>query len=403
LGTSIFGTSILDKDTLNAFCRHTHAEVKGAPDGPLAGMTFGVKDIYDIAGVKTGFGNPDWLATHGAAETTAPVVEALLRAGASVVGKTHTEEMAFSINGVNAHYGNPVNVNAPGRVSGGSSSGSAAAVAGGLCDFALGSDTGGSVRLPASYCGLYGLRPTHGRISLEGVRPLAPGFDTVGWFARDMKTFAAVGSVLLPGGASPPDTGELLIADDAFALLAPAAKAALQPAADRIAGLLGSPRPVTVSAEGLREWFETFRVIQFAEIWHAHGDWITKHNPKFGPGIGERIRSTAKSDPGEVAAVKSRRETIAGRMRSLLADNAVLMLPTVPGIAPRFDTPVAEVEDFRGRAMSLLCISGLARLPQITLPLAKLDGCPLGISLIAAPGADEMLIAAASRIAAGLS
>lgn len=395
-------TSILDKDTLNAFCRHTHAEVKGAADGPLAGLTFGVKDIYDVAGIKTGFGNPDWLATHAVATKTAPAVELLLQAGASIVGKTHTEEMAFSINGINAHYGRPLNVKAAGRVCGGSSSGSASAVAGGLCDFALGSDTGGSVRLPASYCGLYGLRPTHGRISLDGVRPLAPSFDTVGWFARSMETFAAVAKVLL-GDAEPGRPGDLLIADDAFSLLDPEAKDALQPAVRRVADLLGAPRPVKVSAESLQAWFETFRVIQFSEIWREHGEWITKHNPKFGPGINERIRSTAHVDQGELAKAKSLREKITGRMQTMLRGRAVLVLPTVPGIAPLFETPVTVAEEFRGRAMSLLCISGLARIPQITLPLASIGGCPFGISLMAAQGEDEILIAVASHLAAGVS
>jgi amidase len=189
--------SILDRDTLNAFCRHTHVEMPGAAHGPLAGLTFGLKDIYDVAGHKTGFGNPDWLRTHDAATVHAVVTKKLLDAGAALAGKTHTEEMAFSLTGENAHYGTPKNVAAPGRVPGGSSSGSAAAVAGKLVDFAIGSDTGGSVRAPASFCGIYGIRPTHGRVSLEGVCPLAPGFDTCGWFARDAYVLAVVGEVLL--------------------------------------------------------------------------------------------------------------------------------------------------------------------------------------------------------------
>jgi amidase len=391
--------SILEKDSLNAFCRHTHVEVAGTKNGPLAGLTFGVKDIYDVAGVKTGFGNPDWLATHPVADRTAPTVKLLLEAGASIVGKTHTEEMAFSINGINVHYGKPINVNAPGRVSGGSSSGSASAVAGKLCDFALGSDTGGSVRLPASYCGLYGIRPTHGLIPLEGVRALARSYDTVGWFARDTETFAAVAKVLrIDSDFSNP--AQILVAEDAFALLEPAAKQALQPVLARITKVLGAPQSVVVSKEGLRNWYEIFRVIQFAEIWQEHGEWITRTHPKFGPGIKERLELTAKIDPKEVQKATLLREDITKRMQSLLADRVILVLPTVPGIAPLFDTPVAELEEFRGRAMSLLCISGIARLPQVTLPLAKLDGCPMGISLIGAQGMDEMLIGSATRIAA---
>src|SRR5690349_4151111 len=208
---------IVAGDTLGAFVRENHVEMQGADAGPLAGLTFAAKDIYDVAGVKTGFGCPDWLRTHGPAPRTAPAVQMLLDAGARLVGKTHTEEMAWSLTGENAHYGTPLNVNAPGRVPGGSSSGSAAAVAAGLVDFALGSDTGGSVRLPASYCGILGMRPTHGRISLEGVCPLAPSFDTCGWFARDASVFERVGRVLLREAAPARAARRLLVAQDAFA------------------------------------------------------------------------------------------------------------------------------------------------------------------------------------------
>ena len=200
-------TSIIERDTVGAFCRHTHADAAGAASGPLAGLTFGAKDIYDVAGHKTGFGSPDWLRTHGPAERTAPAVQRLLDAGAHLVGKTHTDEMTYSLNGENPHYGTPVNVNAPGRIPGGSSSGSAAAVAAGLVDFALGSDTGGSVRAPASFCGIFGMRPTHGRIPLDGACPLAATFDTAGWFARDATLLERVGRVLLADSAIAPASG----------------------------------------------------------------------------------------------------------------------------------------------------------------------------------------------------
>ena len=184
-------------DPLNAFCSHSTAALKGAPGGPLAGLTFAAKDLFDIAGHVTGAGNPDWLRLHTPAPRTAPVVQTLLDAGADMVGKTHTDELSRGIFGENAHYGTPTNPRAPGRVPGGSSSGSAAAVAGGLVDFALGTDTGGSVRIPASFCGIFGIRPTHGRLSLDGVVGQAPSFDTVGWLARDADLLARVGAVLL--------------------------------------------------------------------------------------------------------------------------------------------------------------------------------------------------------------
>ncbi|HTE15317.1 MAG TPA: amidase, partial [Burkholderiales bacterium] len=364
--------SILDYDELGAFCRHTHVEMRGAPMGPLAGLTFGLKDIFDVAGHKTGFGSPDWLRTHDAAKVHSHVTKKLLDAGATLAGKTHTEEMAFSLTGENAHYGTPVNVAAPARVPGGSSSGSAAAVAGKLVDFAIGSDTGGSVRGPASFCGIYGIRPTHGRISLEGVCALAPGFDTCGWFARDAALLARVGEVLLGGRAAAP--GRLLLAQDAFALAMPDAQQALQPALARIAKVLGKPEPVTVSSEGLSAWFEVFRILQFAEIWETHREWVTRVKPNFGPAIGKRFEAVANSDPAEVARTVPRREAIAEHLGKLLAGNAILLLPSVPDIAPLLNCPHEQTTAFRERAMGMLCISGIGRLPQVSLPLATVNG-----------------------------
>ena len=385
-------------NALGAFCRHTHVAVKGSGKGPLAGLTFGVKDIYDIAGHKTGFGSPDWLATHDAATSTAPVVAALLAAGAEMVGKTQTDELTYSLNGENAHYGTPVNVNAPGRIPGGSSSGSSAAVAGKLVDFAVGSDTGGSVRAPASFCGIYGIRPTHGRISLEGACALAKSFDTAGWFARDAALLERVGRVLL-GDTDAAKQGAAFLAEDAFALLGSAAVAALQPALEKINAVTGPLQNVTVSAEGLPQWFQAFRVLQGAEIHQQLGAWVSQVQPKLGPGVRERMLWTATITAADVAGAQAVRDAVRRRMDELLQHNAVLVLPTVPDIAPLQNTPPAQLDDFRARAMSLLCIAGHAGLPQVTLPLATLQGCPLGISLVAARGNDALLLSLASRIA----
>ncbi|MBL0169706.1 MAG: amidase [Gemmatimonadaceae bacterium] len=388
--------SILDHDPLNAFCRHTHVALTGAPIGPLAGVTFGLKDNFDIAGHKTGFGSPDWLATHDAASISASVATRLLNAGATLAGKTHTEEMTFSLTGENAHYGTPVNPAAPDRVPGGSSSGSASAVAGGLVDFAIGSDTGGSVRAPASFCGIYGIRPTHGRIPLDGVRPLAPGFDTCGWFARDANMLVRIGDVLLGGAAAMP--GRLLLAQDAFAFSMPGVADALQPAVQRIEACLGAAQAVTVSDAGLAVWFEVFRVLQFGEIWDAHGDWVTRVRPTFGPQIKPRFEAAAKSDPEQIARMRLARADIVSHLDALLADNAVLLLPTMPDIAPLLQSPPDATVAFRERSLALLCIAGLGGLPQVSLPLATWNGCPLGLSMIAARGNDEMLLEIARQL-----
>jgi amidase len=390
--------NILERDQLGAFCRHTHVALRGAGEGPLEGLTFGVKDIYAIEGHRTGFGSPDWLRTHPPATRTAPVVQQLLDAGADMVGKTHTDELTFSLNGENAHYGTPVNVNAPGRIPGGSSSGSAAAVAGGLVDFALGSDTGGSVRGPASFCGIYGIRPSHGRVSLDEACPLAPSFDTAGWFARDPAVLERVGAVLLSEEPDNTVPSRLLIAQDAFELAGAAASSALQPALERVAALLGKPEDVTVSNEGLREWLDVFRVLQGAEIWAQHGSWVQSVKPHLGPGIRQRVQWSSTIAESDAVQARVKRETIMRRMGSLLGTDAVLVLPTLPDIAPLRNSDPQSTEDFRARALTLLCIAGLARLPQINLPLGKLNGCPIGISLVGPRDSDMTLLAVAREL-----
>jgi amidase len=391
--------NILERDELGAFTRHTHVAQEGSGTGPLAGLTFGAKDIYDVAGHKTGFGSPDWLRTHEAAAKTAPIVQQLLDAGADLVGKTHTDELTFSLNGENAHYGTPVNVNAPGRIPGGSSSGSAAAVAGGLVDFALGSDTGGSVRAPASFTGIYGLRPTHGRVSLEGARPLAASFDAAGWFATDPEVLERVGAVLLAEERDSTQPRRLLIAQDAFELVGHAAAAALEPAVAKVSALGGRVQRTTVSAEGLTTWLDVFRPLQGYEVWAQHGAWVGEARPALGPGILQRIEWASTISAQDVETAKARREEITQRMHALLRDDAVLVLPTVPDIAPLRDADPKSTEDFRTRALTLLCIAGLSRLPQINLPLGRLNGCPIGLSLIGPRDSDMMLLGMARRIA----
>jgi amidase len=389
---------IVANDPLGAFCRHTHVEMEGAPRGPLAGLKFAVKDIYDVAGHKTSFGSPDWLRTHEPAARTAPVVQRLLDAGAHLVGKTHTDELTWSLTGENAHYGAPVNVNAPGRITGGSSSGSASIVAAGVVDFAIGSDTGGSVRLPASFCGILGMRPTHGRIPLDGVCPLAPSFDSCGWFARDAGIFERVGRALLCDDAPAPPPGRLLIAQDAMEKAGETVIHALRSALDKVATLVGTPERVTVGDELLTRWMDYFRFLQGAEAWACHGEWITRERPVLGAGVKERFAWAPTVGPEDVARARTRREAIAHRMAEMLDEGAVLALPSAPGIALLRNSPPQVLDDLRGRALPILCIAGLARLPQVSLPLAQLDGCPLGLSLIAARGNDTLLLDLAGKL-----
>lgn len=387
-------------DTLKAFVDHGRVEVAPTGDGSLAGFTFALKDFFDLKGVPTGAGSPEWLATHAAPTASSPIVDRLLGAGATLVGKTHTDELAWSLNGENAHYGTPINPAAPGRIPGGSSSGSAAATAGGLVDFAIGSDTGGSVRLPASYCGVYGIRTTHGRISLDHAVPLAPSYDVAGWFARSPELMQQVGKVLLDGWRAPRKPKRLLIARDLFAAIDPDVSSLLMPAVERLKAIVGGSEEVDVAGDERSAWRNAFRVLQSEEAWAAQGEWILAVKPKLGPGVKERFAAAAAMDPAEIAAAKELRKAIVAKMDTLLADDAVLVLPTTPGIAPLRATPDAVLDVFRARAIELLCVSGHAGTPQVSMPVARFDNCPIGLSIMAARDCDEDLLALAVTLGA---
>ncbi len=385
-------------DPLGAFCPHGGIEIPGLAHGPLSGLTFAAKDLFDVKGYVTGAGNPDWLRTHSAAEETADAVRSLLEAGADLAGKTVTDELAYSLNGQNIHYGTPVNSVAPERIPGGSSSGSASAVAGGLVDFAIGTDTSGSVRIPASYCGLFGIRPTHGRVSLRGVVPLAPGFDTVGWFARDAALLRRVGAVLLGNGLPAVMPDRLLIADDAFALASNTCRAGLQAGASRIAERATSVRHIELCGPSIEKWLEVHNAVKDYESWQSNGSWIQAVKPKLGPDIERRFLIASKITADRRDRAQEERIGIRSRMVALLQGGTILCLPTAPGPAPLKSTPPEALEDLRHRTLLLTCIAGLAGLPQITLPLGRCEGCPVGISLIAAPGKDEDLLAFAELV-----
>lgn len=385
-------------DTLNAFVEHGHIEQPPTQQGPLSGTTFALKDLFDLAGVPTGAGNPQWLATHPVPTKSSPIVDRLLGAGATLVGKTHTDEIAWSLNGENVHYGTPTNPAAPGRIPGGSSSGSAAATAGALVDFAIGSDTGGSVRLPASYCGIYGIRTTHGRVPLDNSVPLAPSYDVAGWFARSPQLMQQVGQVLLDGVRAPRKPSRLLIARDLFAAVDENVRNLLQPSVDRLKAIVGASEDVDVAGDARDAWRNAFRVLQSEEAWAAHGAWISSAKPTFGPGVKERFAAAAVLDPAEIAAAKVLRKEIVAKVSALLAGDAILVLPTAPGIAPLLQTPEAVINVFRARAIELLCVSGHAGTPQMSLPVAQLDGCPIGLSIMAARDCDEDLLALAVEL-----
>ena len=390
------------RDAARAFMPYPDAAVANADDGPLAGLTFAVKDLFDVAGYPTSGGQPFVLAMSGIKTATAPTVQRLLDAGARFVGKTITDEFAFSMNGQNAHFGSPINGAAPDRISGGSSSGSASAVSNGLCDFALGSDTGGSVRAPASHCALFGLRPTHGRIPLTGVMDLSPSFDTCGWFARDVATFGRVADVLLGADPAPlPAAGvRLLVPSDVWGLLSADVHDAQRAPRAQVEAVLGRAAPVDVALDGFDAMYWSFRYLQGHEAWRSDGALIERFAPPLGPGVKQRFAWSRDVSAAQAAEGDAFRARYRDHLAALLGADGVLLMPTMPDVAPLVGADEAALEDYRNQAVRMLCIAGLAGFPQLSLPLGSRLGAPLGISLLGPAGSDRSLVELAERIVA---
>ncbi|HEX2143868.1 MAG TPA: amidase [Glycomyces sp.] len=362
--------------------------------GPLAGLRLAVKDLFDLAGAPTGAGNPRWLETHEAPQKDAEAVARLRTAGARVVGKAITDELAWSLNGSNAHYGTPENPAAPGRVPGGSSSGSASAVASGLADIGLGTDTGGSIRVPASYCGLYGLRPTHGRVSLEGAVPLAPSFDTAGVLARDAATLRMAMGVLLDGSPSAAPITRVLAPQDIWGEIAESTRKAVMPAVEAL-GLEVDREPL-FAGPGDPSPLEAARVayatLQAWEAWQQHGAWIEASRPEFGPGVAARFSGASKLRGIDLDGPQRVRNGVIALVRDRLPEGTALAIPAAPGPAPR----IGEEPD-REAIVRLTCIAGLAGAPGLAVPAGTADGLPVGLQLVAAPGGDERLLELAEQ------
>ena len=397
-------SNIFERDTVSAFCRHAPVSIAASHEGPLSGLSYGLKDIYDIAGIPTAFGSPAWLKSHSTPTSTAAFVETLSNAGANLLGKTHTDELTYSILGMNTHYGTPINSRSPLRVPGGSSSGSAAAVAAGLVDFAIGSDTGGSVRAPASFCGVYGIRTTHGRISLKHARGLAKSFDALGWFAKDPNVLLQVGEILLTEKASTVHKKpKYFLLKEAFQLAPEAIAAILK----KEIGILLSKElieEISIAPESLTQWAENFRIVQASEIWAEHGQWAEQHLNEFGPGIKERFEIAKSLDPSAVAAAiveKIRIEKYLEELLNSLGDEnteAILVIPSTGCIAPLLTSSPLELEQVRKQLFQLLCIAGLGGLPQVNIPICQYENAPLGISLIANSQQDIFLLHTIKRL-----
>jgi len=384
-----------------AFLPGPRVAISGAKDGPLAGLTFAAKDLFDVAGHRTGAGNPDWAATHPVPDRHAWAVQRLLDNGADLVGKTITCEISLGILGFNAFDGTPPNPAAPGCLPGGSSSGSASAVAAGLCDIALGTDSGGSVRVPSSLCGLYGLRPTLGAIPLDGVCRQAPTYDTVGWFARDAQTFARAATVLLDKPLPTAEAAGLLVAEDAFTLADPDVAAALRPALTRIGAQFGGMTSTAIAEPGeLEIWASQRNILQRAEAWATFQPWIEATNPRFGFNVARNLTIGSAITADQVALANVARRRAVERARVLLEAGAILAIPTTPFTAPPLGLRLSELDRYSARIGLLCSFAGLCGLPQISLPLVTVGGKPAGLSLIAWRGADARLVAIAQALEA---
>jgi len=370
--------------------------------GPLQGLRIAVKDVIDIAGHVSGSGNPDFARAARPAATHASVVARLLDAGALIAGKTLCDELAFSLMGRNIHYGTPLNTHAPDRLPGGSSSGSAAVVAAGLVDAALGTDTSGSVRVPASYCGVFGIRPTWGEVDASGVVPLARSFDTVGWFARDPEVLQRLGTVLLPsasqGTHASIERRRLLILRDAFDLLPSSVGASLMPAVGKLGSIFGDQAETRLAEQGLDTWAEVYRVAQAREVWEAHGQWYLEAKPRIAPEIEARLKACQKIHEQWSRHDETSLSAVRQRIATATSNNTFLCIPSTPGIAPLRIARDEELVLERSRVLALTCIASLGGLPQVSLPLARHAGCPIGISLIGPRGSDLELLALAARV-----
>jgi amidase len=369
--------------------------VRGADgvDLPLAGVRVAVKDLFAVRGHVVGAGNPTWERAATPEGDHAPAVRALLDAGASVTGIARTDEFAYSIAGRNAHTGAPPNGAVPERMPGGSTSGAAAAVALGQADLALGTDTAGSVRVPASYQGLWGLRTTHGAVPRTGLLPLARSFDTVGWLARDAATVRAAAV------ASIPHRAEVLL-DRSAIVVAPSLLAAADPATRSVfrAWLVSAGiEPVEVDLPPLDDLAETVRVVQGAEAWRNDGAWVAAHRDALGADVLARFDAAAAITTATEESARTRLAELRTAVREAL-DGRVLCLPTVPGPAPLRTADADEVQVTRAATLRMTAVAGIGGLPAVSAPFLTVAGAPVGVCFVGALGQDVALLDLATSL-----
>lgn len=379
-------------DALQAFVRDNHIALEGANSGKLKGLTFAAKDVFKILGSTYGNGHPEWLHTSSPDDFTTSIIMKLLEEGADLVGKTVCDELCFSISGENWNYGSPINPHDPRRFAGGSSSGSGVAAAGGLADFTLGSDCLGSVRVPASYNGVLGMRPTYERVPNDGEAPYTESMDVLGYMSNDTEVFKKVSEIILGEDKKPVQFKKLIIAKDCFNEVDKNVREALEPAIKYIRDQVSVVEELDISLEGLSKWVEVFRYIQGYEVWESYGGWIRKYQPKLSRGPKERLEWASRITLQQYKDAYREKQNITDRIDNIISEDTLLCLPTAASVAPLRTAPLEEINITRAQSSSLLCISPLTGIPQITLPMIKQYNVPLGISLLGKRGTDLSLV-----------
>ena len=358
--------------------------------GLLSNLNFVLKDMCDVKNFKTSCGNPDLFKKCDFANDYAPFLKDLLNEGPVLKGITVCDEFFYSLIGENGHYGTPTNLNAPSCVPGGSSSGSAAALTTDLYDFSIGSDTGGSVRIPASFCGLIGMRPTHNRINTKGVYPMAPSFDTVGWFANNPEIFQKVGNVLLNNiERSNVDFKQYVVAEDLLELC----DAEVQSNFNNYINVnIPNINKTRLSTNTKAIIADNFRILQGAEVKANIIPWIEKNKPNISPEIRSRIDMASKITDIEVNRALIFRKTLIDEIKKSLPEGTIAVFPTSPFSAPKSGQDDESLGSFRKRLMELTSIAGMTSRPQITIPRLKDKSGPVGISLLGWKYSDEILL-----------
>ncbi|XP_010520942.1 PREDICTED: outer envelope protein 64, mitochondrial [Tarenaya hassleriana] len=386
---------------------------------PLSGLTFSVADAFDVKDYITGFGNPQWKKTHGPAEKTAVVVTALLKTGATCVGKTIMDEMGFGITGENKHYGTPVNPKMPSHVPGGCSSGAAVSVAAELVDFALGIDTTGGVRIPASFCGILGFRPSQGTVSSVGVLPNSQSLETVGWFARDPSVLCQVGHALLSLNAVPNRRQRCFIfADDLFELSYIPKQKTVHVIRKGIENLSGyqSPKHMNLgqhvasnipslkgfceqsvnlqnSASTLKVLSSVMLSIQRHEFRTNHEEWFQSCKSYLGPKVSSQVLEALKSRNENIKSLYKVKTEMRAAIQNLLKDDGVLVIPTVADASPKLKTNKKNsLNEFLDRTYALSSIASMSGCCQVTIPLGNHGDHPISVSFLTYHGGDKFLL-----------